>query len=73
MLEFGVLRAETVTGLATNEAHAHGMTNAPDLVVTTLPSHVDVIVGTTAPDATNVYLTNANAADQDCEVLMIAF
>lgn len=73
MLEFGVLRAESVTGLATNEAHAHGMANAPDLVVTTLPSHVDVTVGTTPPTATNVYLTNANAANQDCEVLMIAF
>lgn len=72
MLEFGQLLAETVTGSATNEAHPHGMANIPDIVVLTSPSHADITVGTTVPDATNIYLTNANVADQDCNVLMMA-
>lgn len=72
MLEVAVLRAESVTAVTTNEAHPHGMTNGPDVVVTTLPSHVDVTVGTTPPTMTDIFLTNVNAGNQVCEVLMIA-
>lgn len=71
-LEVAQLLTVTVTASTANEAHAHGMTYPPDVVVLTHPSHADVAVGTTAPDATSVYLTNVNVGNQDCDVLMIA-
>lgn len=71
-LEFGQLAAVSVTASTANEAHAHGMTYPPDIVVLTHPSHADVAVGTTDPDATSVYLTNVNVGAQVCDVLMIA-
>lgn len=72
MLESAVMVNESVTATTTNEAHAHGMANAPDIVVTTEPSHAAVTVGDTPPDATNIYLTNTDGGDQVCQVLMIA-
>lgn len=62
----------TVTGSATNEGHAHGLDAIPDVVILSGggDSHAEITVGTTAPDETNIYLTNANAADQDCRVLV---
>jgi len=71
-LEIAQLLAETVTASTAEEAHAHGMTHAPDVVVLTHVSHVDITVGATPPTATMVYLTNVNVGNQDCDVLMIA-
>jgi hypothetical protein len=62
----------TVTGSATNEEHAHGLDGIPDIVILSGggDSHAEITVGTTAPDATSIYLSNANVADQDCVVLV---
>ena len=62
----------TVTGSADEEAHAHGLDGVPDIVILSGggDSHAEITVGSTAPDETNIYLDNANVADQDCRVLV---
>jgi len=61
----------TVTALASEEAHAHGLDGIPDLVVLTHGTHADITIGATAPTATNIYLDNANAGNQDALVLVL--
>ncbi len=60
----------TVTALADEEAHAHGLGVVPDFVILTHGTHTDISIGATPADATNIYLDNANAADQDAKVLV---
>lgn len=61
----------SVTASADEEEHPHGLDGIPDLVVLTHGTHVDITIGATAPDATNIFLDNANVGDQDAEVLVI--
>ena len=60
----------TVTGSADEEAHAHGLGVIPTLVILTHGTHDEVTKGATAPDATSIYLDNANVGDQDAKVLV---
>ena len=62
----------TVTGSADEEAHAHGLDGTPDVVILSGggDSHAEITVGSTPPTDTNIYLDNANVADQTCRVLV---
>lgn len=60
----------TVTASADEEAHPHGLGVVPSFVILTHGTHVDITVGSTPPDETNIYLDNANVADQDAKVLV---
>jgi hypothetical protein len=63
----------TVTGSADEEAHAHGLDGIPTVVILSGggDSHAEITIGATAPTATNIYLDNANVADQTCRVIVI--
>ena len=71
-MKFWDVLSLTVTGSADEEAHAHGLDGVPDIVILSGggDSHAEITVGSTAPDETNIYLDNANVADQDCRVLV---
>ena len=60
----------TVTASADEEAHPHGLGVVPTFVILTHGTHADISKGATPPDATNIYLDNANVADQDAKVLV---
>lgn len=60
----------TVTGSADEEAHAHGLDTTPEFVFLTHGTDAEVTLGATAPDATNIYLDNANVADKPAVVLV---
>ena len=60
----------TVTGSADEEAHPHGLGVVPEFVILTHGTHDEVTKGATAPDATNIYLDNANVADQAAKVIV---
>lgn len=60
----------TVTGSAEEEPHAHGLGVIPTYVILTHGTHVEVTKGATPPDATSIYLDNANVGDQPAKVLV---
>lgn len=61
----------SVTGSASEEAHAHGLDGVPDLVILTHGTDTEVTIGATPATATNIYLDNANVAAKPGVVLVI--
>ena len=53
-------------------AVAHGLVRAPSIVALFVGCGADVSVGTTDPDATNVYIANDGGGEEDVEVLVMA-
>ena len=60
----------SVTGSADEEAHAHGLGVVPEFVILTHGTDAEVTKGATAPDATNIYLDNANVAAKPGKVIV---
>jgi hypothetical protein len=55
-----------------NRAIAHGLNRTPDIVFLLAACGADISIGATAPDATNIYLTNGGMGAEDAYVLVIA-
>jgi len=61
-----------VIGAGANQAVAHGLARAPDIVGLLFGSAANLSVGTTTPTATNLYITNGGAPGLTAHIFAVA-
>jgi len=60
----------SIPGAGNEVAVAHGLGVVPTFVCLLRETHADITIGSTAPNATNIYLDNANVGAQNATVLV---